>query len=140
MTDIRYVTYNTESQESIQHIRHTVFTGEQQVDPAIDFDGQDSLAIHVLLFVRGRPAATGRMLSDGHIGRVAVLKEYRGMGMGRQVISALEEYAAKNHYPRIYLGSQLHAQPFYSKLGFTPYGEQYTEANIEHISMQKRLA
>ncbi|UGA56230.1 GNAT family N-acetyltransferase [Vibrio sp. VB16] len=126
-----------DNEKQIQLIRNTVFTSEQNVDPSIDFDGQDIVAIHTLIFVDNTPVATGRMLGDGHIGRVAVLKTHRGLGLGSQVIAALQQYAIENQYPRIYLGSQLHAEPFYTKLGFKPFGAQYTEANIEHISMEK---
>lgn len=130
---------NQENAKHIQLVRNTVFTQEQNVDPTIDFDGQDNFAIHTVIYLNGSVVATGRILSDGHIGRVAVLKPYRSLGLGSKVILSLQEYATKNNYPHIYLGSQLHAEPFYTKLGFKRYGEQYTEANIEHIGMRKQL-
>lgn len=131
---------NQDNEKQIRHIRNSVFTYEQGVDPDIDFDGQDAIAIHTIIFVHNAAVATGRILKDGHIGRVAVLKPYRSFGLGTKVITALQEYASQNNYPRIYLGSQLHAEPFYTKLGFKRFGQQYTEANIDHISMQKYLA
>jgi predicted GNAT family N-acyltransferase len=138
--EIRYVQYDDQHKQHIQLIRNTVFTNEQNVDPNIDFDGQDIEADHVLILINALPIATGRMLKDGHIGRVAVLAEHRGASIGTKVIEALENLALDADYPRIYLGAQLHAIPFYRKLGFSPFGEQYVEANIEHISMEKTLS
>lgn len=139
MTITKYVTFDEENIKHIQYVRNTVFTGEQNVDSDIDFDGNDSHAIHVIIFNNEEPIATGRMLKDGHIGRVAVISAHRGLGIGAQIIKAFEHYAREENYPRLYLGSQLHAKSFYSKLGFTVFGQQYTEADIEHISMEKAL-
>ncbi|WP_375753888.1 GNAT family N-acetyltransferase [Vibrio sp. HN007] len=125
---------------AIKTIRNTVFTKEQNVDPDIDFDGQDLHSIHAVVFVGKEAVATGRILSDGHIGRVAVLKEHRGKQYGTLILSELERVAVTNNYKRIYLGSQLHAVNFYSKLGYTIYGEQYEEAGIQHRLMEKHLA
>ncbi|MDV7104317.1 GNAT family N-acetyltransferase [Vibrio sp. TH_r3] len=133
------IKFVAEYEPLIRHIRHSVFTLEQKVDSTLDFDGLDSFATHALIYDSETPVATGRLLDDGHIGRVAVLSSHRGLGYGKQVISALERYAVENHYPRLYLGAQLHAESFYAQLGFSCFGEQYTEANIEHISMQKQL-
>ena len=129
----------SEYEPLIHHIRHSVFTLEQKVESTLDFDGLDPLAIHALIYDHEIPVATGRLLDDGHIGRVAVLSSHRGLGYGKQIITTLEKFAVENHYQRLYLGSQLHAEPFYKKLGFSCFGEQYIEANIKHISMQKHL-
>ncbi|MBL4831434.1 MAG: GNAT family N-acetyltransferase [Aliivibrio sp.] len=123
----------------IQSIRNTVFTIEQGVDSTIDFDGQDDDAIHVLVKENGRAVGTGRMLADGHIGRVAIIKESRGEGVGAKVVLRLVDEAIKLNFASVYLGAQLQAVDFYLKLGFTPYGEEYIEADIKHISMEKVL-
>ena len=123
----------------IQSIRNTVFTIEQGVDSTIDFDGQDDDAIHVLVKENGQAIGTGRMLADGHIGRVAILKESRGEGIGANVVLSLVAEAVKLNFEKVYLGAQLQAVDFYLKLGFTPYGEEYIEADIKHISMEKVL-
>lgn len=134
------VRFAGEHEESIRMIRGTVFSDEQNVSPAIDFDGQDEAALHVLVSIGQKPCGTGRMLEDGHIGRIAVLREMRGQGLGRRVVEALIGEARARSYARVYLGSQTHAIGFYEKLGFTPFGEEYTEADMQHISMEKRLA
>ena len=70
----------------IKNVRNTVFTDEQHIDPDLDFDGQDRDAVHVLILCNGKYVGTGRMLKDGHIGRLAVLKEYRGQGLGAKMV------------------------------------------------------
>ena len=121
----------------IRSIRNNVFTTEQQIDENLDFDGQDRDAIHVLVSRQGRYVGTGRMLADGHIGRLAVLKEFRGQGLGAEAVRALVKEAENRGMDRVYLESQTHAIGFYEKLGFSTYGEPYVEANIEHVHMER---
>lgn len=121
----------------IKNVRNTVFTDEQHIDPDLDFDGQDRDAVHVLILCNGKYVGTGRMLKDGHIGRLAVLKEYRGQGLGAKMVLSLVKEAENRGVKRIYLGAQKHAVGFYKKLGFSVYGDPYTEVNIEHIYMEK---
>ncbi|MBF9000621.1 GNAT family N-acetyltransferase [Vibrio nitrifigilis] len=137
---VNIVQYDQDAEPFIRHIRDEVFIQEQGIDPDIEFDGLDNQAVHTLIIVDGEPAATGRMLSDGHIGRVAVKKAYRGSGIGAKVVSSLIEYAASHDYPRVYLGAQKHAIDFYTKLGFLPFGDEFVEAGIVHLSMEKCLA
>lgn len=137
--NLSIVEFSGVNEESIRSIRTKVFAEEQEVDPAIDFDGQDSVACHVLVSLDNNLCGTGRMLKDGHIGRIAVLADFRGKGLGKDIVNSLVEVAKKNNYPRVYLGAQKHAVPFYEKLGFSPYGEKYVEANIEHIHMEKLI-
>ena len=124
---------------NIRFIRNSVFSCDQGIDPELDFDGNDSEAVHAIAFVDGKAVGTGRLLDDGHIGRVAVLARYRGMGVGSALIECLVAVAARSGYPRVYLGSQKQACEFYTKRGFTPYGDAYTEVNIEHLLMEKIL-
>ncbi|MEC4726397.1 GNAT family N-acetyltransferase [Shewanella sp. D64] len=70
---------------------------------------------------------------------MAILNEYRGKGLGSKIIASLTQIAVANGYARVYLDSQKQAIEFYEKLGFTPFGDEYIEANIEHISMEKTL-
>ncbi len=123
----------------IWSIRSDVFTNEQQIDHDLDFDGLDGDAIHVLVAFREAFVGTGRMLADGHVGRLAVLREYRGRGLGARAVLALVREAKKNGLGRVYLGAQRPAIGFYRKLGFSEYGESYTEANIEHVHMERSV-
>ena len=129
------VTTFKEQQETIQSLRHRVFTQEQGVDPVIDLDGQDHQATHVLALADNKPVGTGRMLDDGHIGRIAVLKESRQQGIGKQIMETLIRSARKQGIASVFLGAQVDAVPFYENLGFSRSGDNYIEANILHTPM-----
>ena len=131
------VGYEGEYAEEIKRIRNTVFTGEENIDEHADFDGQDTNAIHVLAQMDGKYVGTGRMLMDGHIGRLAVLKSVRGRGLGKKLMDALIDQAKKKNINRVYLGAQKHAVGFYKKIGFSEYGDSYEEVGITHIHMEK---
>jgi len=125
--------------EEILSLRYRVFSLEQGVDPDIDIDGLDDEAIQILALDNGTPVGTGRMLADGHIGRIAVLKDYRKAGIGKQIMSCLIEHARNNGLEQVFLGAQVSAVPFYEKLGFCRSGEDYMEANILHTPMELGL-
>ena len=139
MGETIYVAFEERHAPEIRSIRNNVFTIEQQIDEDVDFDGQDCDAVHVLVSYQGRHVGTGRMLADGHIGRLAVLKEFRGQGLGAKAVRALVKEAKSRGMDRVYLGFQTHAIGFYEKLGFSAYGEPYVEANIEHVHMERSI-
>jgi len=139
MLQIRNVDFDNINRKYIHSIRNEVFINEQGIDPEIEYDGLDNSAIHTLVFIKDKAVGTGRILKDGHIGRVAVLKKYRGQNIGSKIITSLIDVAVKNHYNRVYLGAQKQAINFYLKLGFTPFGEEFIEATILHQSMEKIL-
>jgi len=139
MIEVKNVEFDKNNEPNIRFVRNTVFSGEQGISHELDFDGNDIDAIHAVVLLDGRNVGTGRMLKDGHIGRIAVLRECRGKGLGFKIVLSLLSEARKENYKRVYLGSQKHAVDFYSKLGFHPYGNEYMEAGIEHISMEKIL-
>ena len=120
-------------------IRHKVFVGEQNVPVELEIDGLDDEAKHALAFVDGVPIGTGRILSDGHIGRVAVLKDYRGLGIGKSIMKELIKWAQNMNLEKAWLSSQWHAHSFYLDLDFVCVGEIYKEAGIDHIKMFKTL-
>lgn len=125
-------------------IRRRVFIEEQHVpeEEEIDhFDGDPTTtedAVHVLVRLGGAPIATGRLLLDeppeerAHIGRVAVLAEYRRTGAGRVVMEWLQDEARRLGRPGITLSAQLHAIPFYERLGYVAHGDIFLDAGIEH--------
>ncbi|WP_439685349.1 putative N-acyltransferase, GNAT family [Cupriavidus oxalaticus] len=131
----------SEVRERARAIRYTVFVEEQNVPVALEWDEWDEPSWHALALAEdGTPVATGRLLPDGHIGRMAVLKAARGTGVGAQVLQALMEKAAQLGYPELVLNAQTHAAPFYLRAGFAQSGEEFEEAGIPHIEMRKRLA
>ncbi|MGF6311731.1 putative GNAT family N-acyltransferase [Bradyrhizobium sp. i1.8.4] len=129
-----------EARERSRAIRHSVFVEEQRVPVELEWDDMDASSWHALAFAEdGSPIATGRLLPDGHIGRMAVLKVARGTGMGARVLGALMAKAAELGYPELILNAQTHAEPFYARVGFERVGEEFDEAGIPHIEMRKRL-
>jgi len=125
--------------DDICAIRYEVFVDEQNVPEELEIDGLDGEAKHVLAFVDEVPIGTGRILSDGHIGRVAVLKNYRGLGIGKSIMKELVKCAQDLSLKKVWLSSQWHAHSFYLDLGFVCVGEVYKEAGIEHIKMFRVL-
>ena len=125
--------------EDICAIRYEVFVGEQNVPEELEIDGLDGEAKHVLAFIDGLTIGTGRILSDGHIGRLAVLKKYRRQGAGKLIMKELMNWAKDMNLEKVWLSSQWHAHSFYLDLGFVCVGEIYEEAGIDHIKMFKPL-
>ncbi|MBD2783722.1 GNAT family N-acetyltransferase [Xenorhabdus sp. DI] len=124
-------------------IRKQVFADEQGFSAEIDIDEYDDIALHVVIFDDGKPVGVLRaILMDNSVlkvGRVAVLKDYRGRGVGRNVMEFIEDYARNNSITAINLSSQCHAQPFYASLGYQAHGEIYLEEGAEHIFMALNL-
>jgi predicted GNAT family N-acyltransferase len=120
-------------------IRFTVFVEEQGVPREIELDEQDPLSIHAVVFEDRRPVATGRLLPDGHIGRMAVLKEWRNRGIGALVLKRLLDCAKERGDREVALSAQVRAVPFYLANGFVTEGDEYLEAGIRHQAMKRRL-
>jgi predicted GNAT family N-acyltransferase len=121
-------------------IRFEVFVEEQQVPIAEELDAMDAECLHALAFShQGVAIATGRLLPDGHIGRMAVKLSERKKGVGAAVLQALVEAAQERGFKEVVLGAQLHAKDFYVKQGFAEFGEVFLDANIEHVMMRKEL-
>ncbi|WP_085917756.1 GNAT family N-acetyltransferase [Halomonas sp. CSM-2] len=116
-------------------IRRVVFIDEQQVPQDEEWDGQDPACHHFLAYLDGNPVGTARLLPDGHIGRVAVLAEARGTGIGGQLMAAAIATAQRVGHPQVALSSQLHALAFYERLGFVAHGEVFMDAGIPHREM-----
>lgn len=126
--------------DSASAIRFEVFVEEQHVPETEELDAMDDLCVHALAFdEQGEVIATGRLLPDGHIGRMAVKRSERGKGVGAAVLQALMDAALKKGFEEVVLGAQLHAQGFYERQGFAAFGEVFMDANIEHIMMKKTL-
>ena len=92
--------------KDISAIRYEVFVDEQNVPVDLEIDGLDGKAKHALAFVDGVPIGTGRILNDGHIGRVAVLKNYRGLGIGKLIMKELIKCAQDMSLEKVWLSSQ----------------------------------
>ncbi len=121
-------------------IRFEVFVEEQRVPIDEELDAMDAECLHALAFShQGVAVATGRLLPDGHIGRMAVKLSERKKGVGAAVLQALVEVAQERGFKEVLLGAQLHAKGFYLKQGFVEFGDVFLDANIEHVMMRKLL-
>ena len=129
---------NKSDLKEVYAIRHAVFCEEMNISETVESDGLDACAVHLLVYMDGTPAATGRLLvmnDEFIIGRIAVLKRFRGNRLGDLVVRLLIRSAFNMGGVRQVVHSQLYVQGFYEKLGFTPRGEVYEEAGIPHIKM-----
>jgi predicted GNAT family N-acyltransferase len=121
-------------------IRFAVFVEEQKVPAEIEMDEHDALCVHALAYAQdGRAVGTGRLLPDAHIGRMAVLKDWRGRGVGTAILDALIAEARRRGDPEVALSAQTHALGFYLRHGFSAEGAVYEEASIPHQAMRKAL-
>jgi predicted GNAT family N-acyltransferase len=131
----------SEARETARAIRYAVFVEEQGVPVELEWDDQDDVSWHALaMSANGEPLATGRLLPDGHIGRMAVHKAARGLGVGARVLAALIQKAATLGYREVVLNAQTHAAPFYARAGFAQVGDEFEEAGIPHVAMRRTLA
>ncbi len=135
------ITDYADHQAEIRQVREEVFVVEQQVDRAEEFDGRDTLCKHVVVFDGDHPVATGRIDAEkaGKIGRLAVLKEYRRRGVGRLAMQQLEAYASAAGIQHLWFHAQTHAVPFYLGLGYQVCSDEFMEANIPHVKMERWL-
>lgn len=130
----------SDARAEAQRIRETVFVSEQGVPAEIELDDWDERCEHAIAYdAGGRAVGTGRLLPDGHIGRMAVLREARGQGVGGRVLEALIERARERGVRRVALNAQTHAAPFYARFGFVVAGEAFMEAGIPHVAMERDL-
>ena len=121
-------------------IRREVFIIEQNVPEDLEWDGIDESCSHVITRdMNGKPIGTGRLLPDGHIGRLAVLKPWRGRGVGAEILKALIDIAITMRHDVVVLHAQIYALGFYKKFGFVEEGAEFIEAGIPHIAMRRNL-
>jgi predicted GNAT family N-acyltransferase len=124
----------------LQDLRRTVFIQEQQVPESLEWDEFDVVSQHALaLDVHGQPIGTGRLLPDGHIGRMAVLHEWRCRGAGGAILEFLADCARRRGDTILHLNAQTHAIGFYERHGFIAHGEEFQDAGIPHRHMTRKL-
>lgn len=121
-------------------IRTEVFVREQRVPAEIELDEMDARSLHAIAFEDEQPVGTGRLLPDGHIGRMAILKDWRRRGIGAAILKALMDAAERRGDREIALSAQVHAVEFYRTHGFETVGDVYEEAGIAHQAMVRALA
>jgi predicted GNAT family N-acyltransferase len=121
-------------------IRFAAFVEEQGVNAGVEIDDDDPKSVHAVAFdEKGKAVGTGRLLPDGRIGRMAVVKEWRRQGVGAEILKALMEAAKLNGHKEVVLAAQLGAAEFYREQGFQAEGKVFQEAGILHQMMRKTL-
>lgn len=118
-------------------VRFQVFVDEQGVPSDMELDEFDEQSCHAAAVLEGRVIGAGRLLPDGHIGRMAVLAEWRGRGIGQALLLALMAEAERRGMQRLALSAQTHAVGFYARFGFVPLGAEYEEAGLPHQAMER---
>lgn len=132
---IKTVDFNQDLTE-IKNIRTKVFIQEQNVPTELEWDEFDDDATHILAYYDDKAVGTARLLNDGHIGRMSVLKNYRKRNIGEKMLKYLLEIAQKNSNTKIVLSAQNHAVEFYKKQGFIVTSDVYLDAGIPHYDME----
>lgn len=120
----------------IEGIRTTVFIEEQNVPIELEWDEFDNDSTHILAYYNNKAVGTARLLKDGHIGRMAVLKKYRNRNIGQNMLKYLLKIAQKSSINSIELSAQEHAVEFYKKYGFSVTSNVYLDAGIPHYDMK----
>ncbi len=139
--EIRLGPWQGALREHASAVRVEVFVHEQAVPPELEMDDMDARSIHAVAYAQaGVALGTGRLLPDGHIGRMAVLAQARGRQVGSLILQALIERARALRYPRLVLNAQIQALGFYQRHGFVAHGEPFMEAGIAHREMVLELS
>ena len=121
---------------ALQSVRRSVFIVEQGIPEAEEWDDVDPVAVHVLALGQNRDAVgTGRLEPTGKIGRVAVLPQCRGAGLGSLIVAHLVNHATESGFTKVYLHAQAAARGFYERLGFRADGPVFDEVGIPHQRM-----
>jgi len=127
----------------IKSIRRSVFQEEQGVDPALDFDGLDETAEHLLAYLDTQPVGTARIRylerQRAKIERLAVIATARGQGIGKKLMEKALEIAAQKNVQEVEVHAQEYVRGLYQQLDFEQEGENFEEASIPHVKMRKRL-
>jgi len=123
---------------ALRRIREQVFINEQGVSAELEWDGEDTTAIHFLALDDNWPIGTARLSQDGHISRVCVLKDWRGLGVGEQLLQAVIQEAKRRGLNELSLSAQVQAAPFYQKQGFVIESHEFIDAGIAHVDMLRQ--
>ena len=122
-------------QHDAKLIRSMVFIEEQHISEADEWDEQDAISLHFVVYAQDQPIATARLLENNSIGRVAVLQQYRGEGIGKLLMQQIIQVAKQQNRVFLQLSAQVYATRFYENLGFQVQGEEYLDCEIPHIDM-----
>ncbi|KXU39152.1 GNAT family acetyltransferase [Ventosimonas gracilis] len=134
---VRMACWRTDN-AALRRIREQVFIAEQGVSPELEWDGEDSSAIHFLALDDHWPIGTARLSLDGHISRVCVLKDWRDLGVGEKILQTVIAEAERRGLDQQRLSAQVQATPFYQKQGFVIESPEFLDAGIAHVDMLRQ--
>jgi predicted GNAT family N-acyltransferase len=122
----------------LRRIREAVFIAEQSVSPELEWDADDADAVHFLALDSDYPIGTARLVADGQIGRVAVLRDWRGLNVGEALMRAVIAEAERRGLREQKLTAQVHATRFYERFGFEVVSDEFLDAGIPHVDMLRK--
>jgi predicted GNAT family N-acyltransferase len=123
----------------IHRVRESVFVAEQAVAPEQEWDSEDETAIHFLAEQGDFALGTARLLPDGYVGRLSVLKDWRGLRVGDALMQAVIAQAHSRGIRELKLTAQVHATAFYQRFGFEVVSDEFLEAGLPHVDMLRRV-
>lgn len=123
--------------EDAGRVRRAVFVDEQGIPAELEWDEWDERSVHAVLYRDGQAVATGRLLPDAHIGRMAVLLAYRRQGLGAKILLRLVAVAEARGDAVVELSAQSYVCDFYAAYGFVSVGEEYLDVGIPHRTMRR---
>ena len=124
----------------LKSVRQAVFIEEQGIPEDLEWDGRDETCRHALaLSSAGEAIGCGRIKADGHIGRIAVLPQWRKQKVGTAIMEALLDEARSRGYKQVDVDAQTYAIPFYQKFGFVEHGKEFMDAGLPHKKMKLKL-
>lgn len=135
-TNVRVADWHKDNAD-IRRVRDAVFVAEQCVPPELEWDAEDGDAIHFLAFEGDYAIGTARLLPDGEVGRLSVLKDWRSMKVGEALLSAVIYEAEQRDLKEQKLSAQVQAVAFYQRFGFTVVSEEFLEAGLPHVNMTR---
>lgn len=142
MIEVKWIEGSLPFEES-KSVRRTVFVEEQGYTEDEEFDEIDNVVPHLVLLDGAKPVATGRLIMQpdktAKLGRIAVLKDYRGQHLGAKIVEELLKRAKEEGATRAYVSAQSYAVPFYNRFGFQEYGNEYLDGKIPHRDMDMTL-
>ena len=129
-----------DAETHLRAVRTPVFIVEQLVTPEFEWDELDASALHILALLDNQPIACLRIIEYHKIGRMAVLKEWRGMGLGAALLLEAVKICQAHGSKQVYLSAQTHAIGFYQACGFKVTSDVYQDVHIPHVDMQLELS
>lgn len=127
--------------EQAKQVREIVFVQEQGIDASLEYDDLDDVCTHVVGLLDSEPVTTARLRpidsTTGKVERVATIQSARGRGYGKDIMNEVERVAKRQGLDELRLGAQLTALPFYEKLGYEAFGDEFLDADIPHRMMRK---